>query len=144
MKITQKIPYMLKRAVPSIMLVGATLLPGCNKEEQKHDVVLDWDRDSKKEIEPANVRKYVDDPTVNMIYLRLARGGNFSSFGDRGLHTIREKYIAPLVAMDPARVRGRGNFVMEPGDCFEEDSLWFVAHGWTVNIQNQIPLQNQR
>lgn len=144
MKITQKIPYMLKRAVPSIMLVGATLLPGCKKEEPKHDVVLDWDFDNKEEIEPANVRKYVDDPTVNMIYLRIARGGNFRGFGEVGLHTVREKYMAPLVAMDPARVRGRGNFVFDPGACLEADSLWFVAQGWTVNIQNQIPMQNQR
>ena len=142
MKITQKIPYMLKRTVPSIMLLGATLLPGCKKEEQKHDVELNWCMRYYEEIRTENVQRYLDDPTVNNVYLKLINGGYFPVSGSINISNLHNS-LSPIMELDPVRVRGRGNFVFIPGKCSEEDSLWFVAKGWTVNIQNQIPLQKQ-
>lgn len=138
MKITQKIPYVLKRAVPSIMLLGATLLPGCKKDEiQKHDVELHWYGGFFDEIAPFNVQHYLDDPTVNKVYLKIIKEEPDYWQGTEFISWDRRDYLEPPIGMDPARVRGRGNLAFEPGMCSKADSLWFVYYGWTVNAQNQ-------
>ena len=136
MKITQKIPYVLKRAVPSIMLLGATLLPGCKKDEiQKHDVELKWDKNYYDELAPLNVQHYLDDPTVNKVYLKSVTGNIWGTAQSNNYQ--RRHYLEPAIGLDTARVRGRGNLVFEPGGCSKADSLWLVYYGWTVNAQNQ-------
>ena len=138
MKITQKIPYVLKRAVPSIMLLGATLLPGCKKDEiQKHDVELKWFKGYYEEIAPADIRGYLDDPTVDKVYLKLVNKGDFTWYDTQRITTERRAHLEMPIGMDPTRVRGRGNFQFRPGVCSKADSLWFVYYGWTVNAQNQ-------
>ena len=140
----QTIPYKLRTGIPALMLAGATLFGGCNKEEtEKHDVELPWYYGYYEDIRPDNVQRYLDDPSVGNVYLHVQHLHQpnevcpFRWLDADGIHNkLYGRILGPLVGKDPDRVFGRGNFEFDPGVCPRADSLWFTQHGWTVN-QNQ-------
>lgn len=132
MKILQKIPYKLKTALPALALAGASLMSSsCDDKEKdlKHDVELEWFKGYFEEI--INIQPYLDDPTVNNIYLKYVNKGEmfFGSNVSRGLRP----YLDRILSQDPTRIFGRGNLQFEVGTCPKADSLWLVSKGWTVN-----------
>ena len=145
MKILQKLPYKLKTALPILAFVGASIIPvACNnddddhydhndndKTDSKHDVELLWTARWASEITEANIQKYLADPKVNNIYLRYVNRCPLY-FSTQEINVIRQT-MEWRISLDPKRVHGRGNLVFSPGHCAQEDSLWFVEHGWMVN-----------
>jgi len=137
----QTIPYKLRTGIPALMLAGATLFGGCQKEDvEKHDVELPWSCYYYEQIAPANVQRLLDDPTVGNIYLCLYQINPYMEYLEwkkwtafRIHNELYGRILAPLVGKDPDRVLGRGNFEFATGVCPRADSLWLTQHGWTVN-----------
>ncbi len=138
MKILQKLPYKLKTALPILALAGASMVPAsCSNDDDekdlKHDVELEWFNMYYDEITEINIAKHIKDPMVNNIYLKyLNKGALYTDYSGSTLHMLREA-LERRIILDPERVRGRGNLVFTPGECWKSDSLWFVEKGWTVN-----------
>lgn len=143
MKILQKLPYKLKTALPILALAGASMVPvSCSDDDEKdlkHDVELEWFRGYYDEIGTHNIQRQLDDPLVNMVYLKYVNKGY--TFPVDAIHPVLIPYLDGLMSANPARIRGRGNFQWPVGECPKEDSLWLVSKGWTVNTP---PAQNQR
>ncbi|HBS76924.1 MAG TPA: hypothetical protein DEA31_03665 [Alphaproteobacteria bacterium] len=144
MTVKKTIPYKLRTGIPALMLAGATLFGGCNKEDiEKHDVDLPWSCGYYEQITSANVQRHLDDPSVGNVYLHLYQvdpdyaSKEWTKWTAEDIHhKLYGRTLAPLVGKDPNRVFGRGNFEFARGVCPRADSLWFTQHGWTVN-QNQ-------
>ncbi len=143
MKILQKLPYKLKTALPILALAGASMVPvSCSDDDEKdlkHDVELEWFRGYYDEIGTHNIQRQLDDPLVNMVYLKYVNKGY--TFPVDAIRPTLIPYLDGLMSANPARIRGRGNFQWPAGKCQKEDSLWLVSKGWTVNTP---PAQNQR
>ena len=143
MKILQKLPYKLKTALPILALAGASMVPvSCSDDDEKdlkHDVELEWFNMYYDEISTHNIKRQLDDPLVNMVYLKYVNKGYPFTVGS--IHDGLIQYLDGLISIDPTHVRGRGNFQWPAGKCQKEDSLWLVSKGWTVNTP---PAQNQR
>ena len=133
MKTTKVLSYKLKRALPILGIAGASV---CNINAQdsatKHDIDLHWDRRSSVEISFANIQNYLNDTTVNTIYLTAAGDTDFAVYAP-GISDLLCEYMSERINMAPSRIRGRGNIVLEPGTIAPCDSLWFVNSGWTIN-----------
>jgi len=149
MKYKKKFNYNLKTLVPVILLATATAFSGCNKDKQKEKneetfgyitpkdtVVLYFDlyfrallNDDYNDISDL-LKYYISRPETNMIYAEPVEwwGGISTNI----IHKIRTKYLEPVINASP-KIRGRGDFDFVPGRTTEEDSLWFIQNGWTIN-----------
>lgn len=143
MKLLNKVlPYKLKRALPVVGLATATLgigatMTSCEKEPmpEKHDVVLEFGfmpRLQVVSLKMDTIVKYVNDPAVETIYMKLLDGDDATFYSTPGITATRD-YLAERIDVAPQKVKGQGNFEFAAGMATPEDSLWFVQHGWTVN-----------
>lgn len=138
MRFKKVLPYNLSRLLPILAIAGGSFLSSCEKEEiPTKDVDLKFFQDYYEEIEPANIQKHIDDPTVRTIYLSVVNQGYYENYGKNGVANLREVLLQPRIEMAPEKIRGKGNFKLTPGLITEADSLWFVQNGWTINKQNQ-------
>lgn len=122
----------LKRALPVLGFAGATLTTSCEKDEPMRDVELTFAIDDKV-IEISEIEQYAKDPSVRTIYLvpiddwKYVRSGN--------INFMRKNVLQPRLDVSP-KVRGRGDFNFAPGEAsvIPGDSLWYIQHGWTINV----------
>lgn len=115
---------------------GAMLLGACNDDDEKDDDVIKQDvevvftEDETIKIMLDSIRPLLIRSDIDKIYL-VPRG--YMGWGTKNLNILRTKILEPSIALDPERVKGRGDFYFYPGNCSTADSLWFVQNGWTVN-----------
>ncbi len=82
------------------------------------------------------------EPTVDQVYVEPTKELYSSSRRPENVTAFRHLTLEPALKRSP-RVHGRGNFILHPGlaSAVPEDSLWFVANGWTIN--QHLQEQNQ-
>ena len=82
------------------------------------------------------------EPTVDQVYVEPTKELYSSSIVPENVTAFRHLTLEPALKRSP-RVHGRGNFILHPGlaSAVPEDSLWFVANGWTIN--QHLQEQNQ-
>lgn len=151
MKYKKKFNYNLKTLVPAILLATATTFSGCNKDKQKEKneetfgyitpkdtVVLYFRTNLQALVSTENgtidisdlLKYYISRPETNMIYAEPVEW--WGGISTNMIHKIRTKYLEPVINASP-KIRGRGDFDFVPGRTTEEDSLWFIQNGWTIN-----------
>ena len=151
MKYKKKFNYNLKTLVPVILLATATAFSGCNKDKQKEKneetfgyitpkdtVVLYFRTNLQALVSTENgtidisdlLKYYISRPETNMIYAEPVEwwGGIIADRTDM----IKTNYLELVINASP-KIRGRGDFDFKPGRTTEEDSLWFIQNGWTIN-----------
>lgn len=136
------IPYKLKRLIPVLGMAGATMLSGCEKEENLRDIELRFNKgdyssimyvDDNKQMYISDIAKeYADDETVGIIY--LVPEGSWGNFIDQSVVGLRKNILERLFEYSP-KFRGKGDFDFFPGAASKvsADSLWYVSKGWTIN-----------
>ncbi|MBQ9312199.1 MAG: hypothetical protein IJ213_06315 [Bacteroidales bacterium] len=129
------------RKIPIILtLAGLTLFIACNNDDdepekvQKHNVEIilngadSWGGVSEA-LKPSIMKEYNDDASVDTVIIYAQgdwswlRGPNQDGI-IKTLKAVRSRY---------SKTWGRGDFNFYPGDLSEEDSLFFINNGWTVN-----------
>lgn len=151
MKYKKKFNYNLKTLVPAILLATATAFSGCNKDKQKEkneetfgyitpkDTVVLYFRTNFQTlvskdngvIELSDLLKYyISRPETNMIYAEPVDW--WGGVAADAIHMIKTNYLELVINASP-KIRGRGDFDFKPGRTTEEDSLWFIQNGWTIN-----------
>lgn len=151
MKYKKKFNYNLKTLVPVILLATATAFSGCNKDKQKEKneetfgyitpkdtVVLYFRTNLQALVSTENgtidisdlLKYYISRPETNMIYAEPVEW--WGGIGADAIHMIKTNYLELVINASP-KIRGRGDFDFKPGRTTEEDSLWFIQNGWTIN-----------
>lgn len=81
---------------------------------------------------------YAKNPTIRTIYIVPA--GEWYVCAAHNITYLRNNFLQPRLNVSP-KIRGKGDFDFEVGEASKvpEDSLWYVANGWTINkaLQNQ-------
>ena len=141
MRFTQKIKYNLKHAIPMLAIAGAGLMASCDKDDDTYDVELEfWSHplgSNHDAISIENLKQLSSDPQVANIYMKVLDKSNHTGYGVNALHWLRNQMEERINISK--KIHGRGNFKFAVGECVQEDSLWFVQQGWTINqhLQNQ-------
>lgn len=140
MNFKQILPYKLRRALTIGAIAGSTLV-ACDKADHEpqepitptRDVELFFD-DDKKSVELEDVKKYADMSDVRYIYMIPENEMDWCTCTQGNILYLR-KYLEPRIAINPQKVRGKGNFCFKPGEASKipQDSLWFIQNGWTLN-----------
>lgn len=141
MQFKKTLPYNIKRKFRRAMLTtglaGATLV-GCNKNniEPTRDVELEfWNEPhsySYDAISIKNIKKYAKDRSVRTIYLKVRDGSDFSDTGSNGIHVLRN-YLQERMEISPKN-NGKGKLIFEQGYLPVDDSLWFRANNYDIQI----------
>lgn len=155
MQFKKVVPYKIRRLIPMLGMAGATLLMGgCEKEEPivpTRDVEIEIDQlapekvigqDENGERSPSDLAQYyVDDPTIRTIY--LVPVGSWTNYRNTEITALRGATLEMLLDYSP-KFKGKGDFNFRIGEASKvpEDSLWYVANGWTIN--KKFLEQNQR
>ena len=110
-------------------------------EIQKHDAILVLRDRVNMSVIYHNLDSLLADPTVDQIYAEPQKGLYTTAFHPENVAHCR--YITQKILERSPRIHGRGNFIFRPGlaSAVPEDSLWFVANGWTIN--QHLQEQNQ-
>ncbi|MBQ9313126.1 MAG: hypothetical protein IJ213_08810 [Bacteroidales bacterium] len=137
------------RKLPIILtLAGLTLFIACNNDDdesekiQKHNVefLLNGAKGYAGLVE--------DMPESSMMELNLNNSIDtifIEPYGDwswiRGRNQTNIVGALKYIRVNYPKTWGRGDFNFYPGDLSEEDSLFFINNGWTVNkdLQNNLP-----
>lgn len=155
MQFKKVVPYKIRRLIPMLGMAGATLfMGGCEKEEPivpTRDVEIELDQgvpekvialDENGDRCPSDLAKYyVEDPNIRRIY--LVPVGSWTNCRDREITSLRHATLELLLNYS-SKFRGKGDFNFRIGEASKvpEDSLWYVANGWTIN--KKYLEQNQR
>ena len=149
MKFYKKLIYNIKRIVPMAGIAGATMLPvSCCEDTIKEDIIPEPPvvkhnveivfslTDVIEKFSVDTLQKYIDDKTVDTIYLVATEHWNGFTAGN--ISNYRRKLFQPGMELS-SRLRGRGDFDFVLGEASKvpNDSLWFVEQGWTINKDHQ-------
>jgi len=173
MKLTQKYNFKHLRKIVPILGLGvaaATFSPGCSDGEegliknqppmpttpetpstpttpeiQKHDAVLVIETRTPISKFFYELDSLLADPTVDQVYVEPPKEFIDVAFLPENVAACRYHTLQPALERSP-RVHGRGNFIFRPGlaSAVPEDSLWYVANGWTINQHLQEQNQKQK
>ncbi len=139
MRFVNVVPYKLKRLIPMLGLAGATLLGGCEKDDdpiQMRDVNAFFNVDDFSEIKPENIKKIAAEPDVRTIY--MIPQGYWENLSTENISNMRKNVLQPALDASPKAI-GAGDFQFWRNEAAKQDSLWYTQHGWTINksLQNQ-------
>lgn len=141
MKILNKtIPYKIRRLLPiAAIAAGSLMTASCDKDEPPHDVILDfWESPFNHNIDNIAIpvlESYAKDPNVINIYMHTTDQNSYPTIETRHFPIMRE-FFQMRFDVSP-KIKGSGNFNFRPGVISEQDSLWFLSKGWTINKQLQ-------
>lgn len=148
-KFKKVIPYKLRRILPVLGVAGAGMLnTACSKDEPQykeeplHDVILEF-YETRTHVDYSQVesidklQELANDRSVRNIFMTVRDDNDYTEYRRVQYHSIRQ-YMEKRTDISP-KIRGCGNFKFRPHQILEEDSLWFVDKGWTINqhLQNQ-------
>lgn len=154
MQFKKVVPYKIRRLIPMLGMAGATLfMGGCDKEEtivptrdvevKIHQLETEkWFYDDGGVRYPSlSIQQLLKDPSVRTVY--LVPDGSWCNFFQKEIARLRIYTLEPLLNFSP-KLRGKGDFDFVEGEASKipEDSLWYVANGWTIN-KKFIEQQNQ-
>jgi len=141
MRLTQKIKYNIKRAMPALVVAGAGFMTSCGNDDepvQPRDIELEFYRSYSNGFDYSQIdnldklREYAADPTIANIYMKLLdEKSDFHDCETINIHYAR-MYMEERTNISP-KIHGRGNFNFPVGVTAKDDSLWFVKQGWTIN-----------
>ena len=155
MRLLNRISSAIKRAIPTIGIAGLTVLPAaCDTDDTRQDITeskiakhnvelpfkdaqLDLGRYLNNNIYPDKLlQEYIDDENIDSIYLIPVVP--WHSYTATDITNFRQNVLQPIMEMSP-KLRGQGDFNFFRGEASKvpEDSLWFVANGWTINKRYQ-------
>lgn len=133
MKIT--ILYKFRRALTLGAIAGGALV-ACNKENiiPTRDVELVFGLDDVDNITIENIKTHTNMPDVRYVYMITKNDKEWHTCTAGNIQNTR-RYLEPRIAINPQKVRGKGNFCFKPGEASKipQDSLWFIQNGWTIN-----------
>lgn len=144
MQFKKVVPYKIRRLIPMLGMAGATLfMGGCDKEEAQlpHDVEITFTQFEGEKLfyDEGRVRypsklaqEYIEDPLVSKIY--LVPEGSWNNYKQVSVVGLRKSTLEVLLNYSD-KFCGRGDFDFCLGEASKvpEDSLWYVANGWTIN-----------
>ena len=145
MKFIKTLPYKLQRTLPILGIAGASLLAGCNKDDEPtppglHDTVYTWNVDDMSRIlPPTDICMSADSANVNRVILQNTdKSGQGYFIGE--LRDIFENQILEYVSPENQhKVRGRGEirgYMVDRGygnlTANVNDSLWLVHFGFVL------------
>lgn len=145
MKFIKTLPYKLKRTLPILGIAGASLLAGCDKDDEPtppglHDTVYTWNVDDMSRIlPPTDICMSADSANVNRVILQNTdKSGQGYFIGE--LRDIFENQILEYVSPENQhKVRGRGEISGYIRDLAQDgygrnlaDSIWLVKFGFVL------------
>jgi len=142
MRLTQKIKYNIKRAMPALVVAGAGFMTSCNNDDepapiQTRDIELEFYEYLHRGFDYSQIdnldklREYAADPTIANIYMKVTDKNDYNHCETINLHYMRN-YLEERTNISP-KIHGRGNFKFPVGVVAKDDSLWYVKQGWTIN-----------
>lgn len=144
MKFIKTLPYKLKRTLPILGIAGASLLAGCNKDDEPtppglHDTVYTWTVSDLSRISPPiDICMSADSANVNRVILQNT-DGNAEAVSLTWLRELMEdRILSEVTLQNQHKVRGRGEIrgfriddrSRETYVKHVEDSLWLVRFGF--------------
>lgn len=93
----------------------------------QNDIVVVFNRSIGPSMD--SIKGYADCDTIQNVFLIPDGYWMISCWGIRA---YRNDFLQPLLDYSP-KIHGRGDFHFRVGEIFQEDSLWYVANGWTIN-----------
>lgn len=161
MQFKKIVPYKIRRMIPMLGMAGATLfMGGCDKNNltpepvtPTRDVELTFTQDDftnvRRDDENGNrlpsdlAMYYLNDPSVRYIY--FVPKGDWTNLVAHNITFMRENTLGVVLSYSP-RFKGRGDFNFGWGEASKvpEDSLWYVANGWTINRYRDGPGPNTK
>ena len=145
MKFIKTLPYKLQRTLPILGIAGASLLAGCDKDDEPtppglHDTVYTWTvSDLSRILPPTDICMSADSANVNRVILQNTdKSGQGYFIGE--LRDIFENQILEYVSPENQhKVRGRGEIrgykverVIDAVYDDWQDSLWLVKFGFVL------------
>jgi len=99
--------------------------------DPRHDVTYTFGIGNWGEIKPTDK---IEEAAANSLVrdIHLVPSGHFLNYSPTNINNIINNTLRPAVEVSP-KVKGKGNLEFWPGNASVNDSLWFVANGWTVN-----------
>ena len=144
MKFIKTLPYKLKRILPIFGIAGASLLAGCNKDDEPtppglHDTVYTWTMDDMLHIPIADVCMSADSANVNRVILRYVGGPAWLKVSTLK-NFLQNTIISEVTLQNQYKIRGDGEIpemVMEAytdADLVKskEDSVWLTNFGFKL------------
>ncbi len=116
-------------ALPLVLLLPAS----CDKEPKEepyrepYEKELFFNHNNPDSIEPAVLKHFAKDKACTHIYMHVTDDNNFTNFPP----SIFRNFLQERLNVSP-KISGRGDFRFKVGIA-QEDSIWFVDNGWTVN-----------
>ncbi len=145
MKFIKTLPYKLQRTLPILGIAGASLLAGCNKDDEPtppglHDTVYTWNVDDMSRIlPPTDICMSADSANVNRVILQNTDKSG-QGYKVNELRDIFENQILEYVSPENRhKVRGRGEISGYIRDLARDDygvnsadSTWLVKFGFVL------------
>ncbi len=141
-------PFRLSAVAVSMMVLGWT---SCEKikDSEKVDIIVPYyiisdgvsgydDYRHSKAMTDDSLRNCAAHPYVRRIFIAIPFNfeQDFKKLGSRRISRMCSE-LSGKMAISP-KISGRGNFRFRPGVCSENDSLSFLAMGFTVNQQERL------
>ena len=143
MKFIKTLPYKLKRTLPILGIAGASLLAGCNKDDEPtppglHDTVYTWKgEDTRNILPPVDVCMSAD--SANVRYVILQNINSNAGLGDLGWfrELLEERVLSEVTLQNQYKVRARGElkrYIVDDTSAetlqkHREDSIWLTNFG---------------
>lgn len=148
------LPYKISHAIPIIALAIGSIVSSCQKEETrspiqpepepepterqaiKYNVVLNFTIERSggfhydEEMDINTCYEILKDTNVRVLYLNILSNNNFRD-DNRWLKNVVQALKTRAGISN--KIRGMGDFHINPGLISQQDSLWLVNNGWTVN-----------
>lgn len=140
-------PFRLSAVAVSMMVLGWT---SCEKikDSEKVDIIIPYYVETfggyfeayrhSEAMTDDSLRKCAAHPYVRRIFIAIPYNfeQDFKKLGSRRISRICSE-LSGKMAISP-KISGRGNFRFRPGVCPENDSLSFLAMGFTINQQERL------
>ena len=141
MKIYRTLKYKIKNLIPMAAIAGATLTScggGSNggkiePETPAKEIELKFsDSNGEQVLSLETLKNYANDKTIKTIY--LVPIGHWNSLVAHNITFMRNSFLQPRLNVSP-KIKGKGNFDFVLGEAskVQQDSLWYVKQGWTIN-----------
>ena len=135
----------MKTINSSVLLLSFALsiaLIGCSGDDDTpiptKDIELTFTKNQSDNVSIDKLSSYTADQTIRTIY--IVPVGNWDGCASYNVTYLRNNFLQPRLDISK-KIRGKGDFNFGVGEASKvpEDSLWYVANGWTINkdLQSQ-------
>lgn len=133
----------INRSVLLLSFALSIALMGCSSNDDTpiptKDIEIEYMHGEVYNLTPEILQSYANDPTIRTIYI-VPVENHWYTFAAHNITYTRKNFLQPRLDISK-KIRGKGDFNFKVGEASKvpEDSLWYVANGWTINkdLQSQ-------